>query len=82
MALYFLSCDLRKDRDYPYLYDALRDFNAVRLLESTWCFNKANTSSKELCDYFKGVIDPNDRVVVSEISGWASFKTDGTPNDL
>ena len=34
MALFFLSYDLRNKRDYQPLYDELKKFNAVRMLES------------------------------------------------
>ena len=33
MALYVLSYDLREDRNYQPLYDKLKEFNAVRVLE-------------------------------------------------
>lgn len=82
MALYFLSYDLRKSRDYQKLYDELDDFNAVRILESTWCFNRINTSAAGLRDYFKKFVDTDDGVIVSRVPEWASSKTDGTPKDL
>lgn len=48
MALYFLTYDLRKSRNYQPLYDELENFGAVRILESTWCFKRMNTSAKGL----------------------------------
>lgn len=44
MALFFLTYDLRKKRDYQKLYDELATFKAVRVLESVWCFNRARTT--------------------------------------
>ena len=82
MALYFLTYDLRKSRNYQPLYDELKKFNAVRVLESTWCFNRTNTNAKGLRDYFKKYIDSDDALIISEVTGWASIKADGTPNDL
>lgn len=82
MALYFLTYDLRNSRNYQPLYDELKKFNAVRILESTWCFNRANTNAKGLRDYFKKYIDSDDALIVSEVTDWASFNTDATPNDL
>lgn len=82
MALFFLSYDLRQSRDYQELYDELNGFNAVRILESCWCFHRTNTSPAELCDYFKSFVDSDDGLVVSEVSDWATLKTDGTPKDL
>ena len=48
MALYFMTYDLRNNRDYQKLYDELKLFNAVNILESTWCFNKENTNASDL----------------------------------
>lgn len=82
MALYFLTYDLRKAKNYQRLYDKLEEFKSVRILESTWCFNRVNISSTGLRDYFKQFIDSDDGLIVSEVSDWASYKTNGTPNDL
>lgn len=82
MALYFLSYDLRKARNYQALYDELNKFSAVRVLESTWCFNRFNTDAAGLRDYFVSFIDRDDGLVISEVTTWASYGTDGTPNQL
>ena len=82
MSLYFLTYDLRKSKNYQTLYDELNNFNAVRILDSTWCFNRTNTTAKDLRDYFKQYMDNDDGLMVSEVTNWASINTDGTPNDL
>lgn len=82
MALYFLNYDLRNQRDYQKLYDELDRFNAVRILESQWCFNRINTSAKGLRDYFKSFVDSDDGISVSEVNKWATSNAKGTPNDL
>ncbi|MCB2196767.1 MAG: hypothetical protein KQH79_12970 [Bacteroidetes bacterium] len=82
MALYFITYDLRKSRDYQKLYDELKDFNAVKVLESTWCFNRVNTSAKNLRDYFKQFIDSDDGLLIDESKDWATYNTLGTPNNL
>lgn len=82
MSLYFLSYDLRKSRDYKTLYDELNKFNAVRILESTWCFNRINTTAEGLRNHYRKFVDSDDGLMVSEVSDWASRKTDGSPNDL
>ncbi len=82
MATYFLTYDLRKSRNYQPLYDELKKFNAVRILESTWSFERINTSASGLRDYFKRFIDSDDGLMVSEVTNWASYNTLGTPNDL
>ena len=83
MALYLLSYDLRKEgRDYQKLYDELKAFNAVRILESVWCFNRFKTSCNNLCNYFRQFIDSNDGIIVTEVSDWATCNTDDNPNSL
>ena len=82
MALYFLSYDLRKKRDYQRLYDELKKFNAVKILESTWCLNHSNTSATEITKHFMQFIDDDDGLVVSEVKDWASIGTLKTPKDL
>lgn len=82
MALFFLTYDLRNSRSYQTLYEELSKFNAVRILESTWCFNRFNIKAKGLRDYFKQFVDSDDGIIVSEVTDWASSNTDGSPNDL
>jgi hypothetical protein len=82
MALYFLDYDLRKQRDYERLYTALREFGAVRILESLWCFKRFNTSTVSLRDHFKAFVDADDGLCVSEVTDWATWKARGTPNEL
>jgi hypothetical protein len=82
MALFFLEYDLRKSRDYQRMYDELEKFNAVRLLESLWCFNRINISAQGLRDYFKQFIDADDGLIVAEVSDWATYKAKGTPKEL
>jgi hypothetical protein len=82
MALYFLDYDLRKQRDYQTLYDELEEFNAVRILESLWCFKRPDTTSEELRDHFQKLIDSDDGICVSEVTEWGTYNTLGTPSDL
>ena len=82
MALFFITYDLRKSRNYQPLYDELKSFQAVRILESTYCFKRVNTNAKNLRAYFQKLIDSDDGLIVSEVSDWSSYNTNGTPNDL
>ena len=82
MALYFLDYDLRKQRNYQQLYDELERFNAVRMLESSWCFNRINTTAANLRDHFKQFIDGDDGLVVSEVTNWATQGVLKTPKAL
>ena len=82
MALYFLTYDLRNSRDYQKLYDELETFNAVRVLESTWCFDRINTDASELRDYFNKFVDSDGGLLVDESNSWATFNAVKTPEDL
>jgi len=48
MALFFLNYDLRKRRNCEDLYAELKRFNAVRILESLWCFNRYQIKAEGL----------------------------------
>lgn len=82
MALYFLNYDLRKKRDYDTLYDELKEFKAVRILESLWCFRRIKTSASRLIDHFKKFIDSDDGLSVSGVTDWSTLRALNTPNDL
>lgn len=82
MALYFLEYDLRKQRDYQRLYDELKKFSAVKILQSLWCLNHTNTTCEALRDYFMRFIDSDDGIIVSKVTDWASYKTLNTPKQL
>lgn len=81
MNLYFLDYDLRKEKDYQSLYDELEKFNAKRILESCWCF-KSEATAVQLREHFKNFIDSNDGLIISQVSKWASYNVEKTPNDL
>lgn len=83
MKLFFLTYDLRNRRDYKTLYDELNKLNAVRILESTWCFKLQDTITAEtVCNHFQNYIDKDDAIMVSQVIDWASYNTDGHPNQL
>lgn len=82
MELYFLSYDLRNERDYQPLYDELEKHHAKAVLESVWCFKKDNTTTAELRDHFGKFIDSDDGLLVTSSASWASLRAKATPNDL
>ena len=79
MALYFLDYDLRKTRDYQKLYEELANFNAVRVLESSWCFKRLSTNCAGLRDHFAQFIDADDGLCIVEVIDWATRKVLNTP---
>lgn len=82
MALFFIDYDLRKTRNYQPLYDELVNFKSIRVLESSWCFHRFNTTCAGLRDHFKQFIDSDDGLSVVEVTDWASYNTLGTPKNL
>ena len=67
MATYLFSYDLNKTKDYQKLYDELANYNAKRLLESVWTFDRINTNAAGLQTYFKTFVDKDDRLLVAEV---------------
>ncbi len=82
MTLYFVDYDLRGQRDYQELYTALEKLNAIRFLESSWCFKHSNTTAAQVRDYLKQHVDANDGIMVSSVSDWACVGTLSNPNKL
>lgn len=82
MALFILDYDLRKQRNYQPLYDELARFGAVRMLESSWAFNRFNTTAAGLRDHFRQFIDVDDGLVVAQVTDWAAYNALKSPNGL
>lgn len=82
MALYFVEYELRNERNYPQITKELESFGAIRVLESYWCFNRANTTAKNLRDHFKQFIDKDDAIMVTEVTDWAGKSLQNSPNNL
>lgn len=79
MALYFVSYDLRKARNYQALYGALASLGATRVLESVWCFTHPNTNCAAVRDHLAPLIDADDGLLVTDARAWAGRKLDGDP---
>lgn len=83
MALYFVSYDLVKNKDYSKIIDELKRLNARRMLKSNWCLTRPTSGeSKNLRDHFQKFIDSDDRLVVSEVTDWAGLRMMDNPNNL
>lgn len=67
MAIYVLSYDLNKEKDYETLYDELKRLDGHRALNSFWLLNLENTA-KEVRDHFKRYMDDDDALWVSELT--------------
>jgi hypothetical protein len=84
MALYFLDYDLHKKHEFDYqrLWNELERLDAVRILESLWCFNRAQTDPPNLRDHFRQFVHRDDSLCVSEVVNWATINTLSTPKEL
>ena len=79
--LYFIDYDLRKKRNYQPLYDELKRFGAIPMLESWWCF-RSNSTAVAIRDHFAQFIDTDDGLSVSQVADWATRGITNTPNKL
>lgn len=79
--LYFIDYDLRKQRNYQPLYDELKRFGAISMLESLWCLHSTSTAAA-LRDHFARFIDADDGVSVSQVASWATRGIANTPKKL
>jgi len=83
MALYFVSYDLVKTKDYQKIIDELKRYGALRMLESYWCFEwKDSGKATAFRDHFVKFIDSDDSLVVSEVTDWAGRRMLDNPNSL
>ncbi len=65
---YLISYDLMAPgKDYSELWTALRQINAVRVLDSQWVTNRANTTPLGIANYCLKHMDSNDRILVAEM---------------
>ncbi|MBD3329598.1 hypothetical protein GF357_03835 [Candidatus Dojkabacteria bacterium] len=68
---YIISYDLRNQRDYEDLYDALKAFSGSRkVLESVWLVESSKTR-KEVADSLLDYLDSDDGIIVADYNGYA-----------
>ncbi|WP_412500564.1 hypothetical protein [Shewanella chilikensis] len=82
MALYFVSYDLNKQKNYQKLYAALENLGAIRMLDSAWCFKHNDTTCTNLREYLANQVDNDDSLIVSEVVNWSSWNVVNNPNKL
>jgi hypothetical protein len=85
MALYLISYDLLNKKtfgDYEKLIAELRRIGAKEVLFSEWVWKRENYSCAQMRDHLKTFIHPDDRILVTEVSDWASRGTMIDINDL
>ena len=76
MAIYMISYDLRKVRNYDKLISQLREWGCISPLKSLWFGNLRGTSGN-IRDALKAHIDADDGLMVCLVQptwDWATFK--------
>jgi hypothetical protein len=74
MTVYAVSYDLRKPgQNYQPLWDRLRQWKAIRALESFWLIEANANSAAAIRDDLRKYIDDNDRLLVAALSGEAAW---------
>lgn len=71
MEDYFLTYDKKPAKDYQNLYDALENYNAVPILESTWYIKKSNSSVSVILNHFQNFLNEDDGIIVTKIIDYA-----------
>ena len=73
MALFLVSYDLDKPgQNYDALVAALKNQGAKHVLYSAWALRTTSTSV-QVRDWIKQYIDANDRILVTDLTNWASW---------
>lgn len=75
MAKYLITYDLNKPgQNYSDLYEAIKALGNYRHpLDSTW-FVSTSKSASDIRDALKGEIDSSDKLFVTKVESWASFR--------
>ncbi|MCW8088437.1 hypothetical protein [Sabulicella glaciei] len=69
MNTHLISYDLREQgREYQRLYDCLKNWRAVRVLESVWLL-QTSRDAEEIWDDLQGYVDRNDALFVARLTG-------------
>jgi hypothetical protein len=75
MALYVGSYDQHRDKDYTPIWNALRGWGAVRVLESLWLL-ESNAIPGALRDALQAITSQQDSLVVIQLqagSEWSAY---------
>ncbi|MGO4908872.1 hypothetical protein ACEN2J_11145 [Pseudorhodobacter sp. W20_MBD10_FR17] len=72
MALFTVTYDLIKDKDYDALISALDDLDTVKVQLSQWLLS-ANNTATEIKDHLAQHVDDDDKLMVIEFSKRPQF---------
>lgn len=68
MALFAITYDLIKRKDYPELWNELERLGAQKALLSFYLVNLTNDDPNEVRDHLLGFVDDDDRIMVVKFS--------------
>ena len=68
MALFAVSYDLVKNKDYQELWDEMKRLGAHKALLSLYLLNLSNEEPDEVRDHFANFIDSDDRLLVIKLT--------------
>lgn len=81
MAAYIITYDLRKNRDYEALYNAIKSYGTwAKITQSSWAIVTSQTSI-QIRDFLISHMDEDDRLFVSKYGGTAAWKNVIAKND-
>ena len=72
MALFSVTYDLIKDKDYDSLIDRLKELDTVKVQLSQWFLSADNTAT-EIKDHLAQYVDDDDKLMVIEFSKRPQF---------
>lgn len=73
MKVYQIGYDLRNQRKYEALYERIKKYQHwCRPLESSWVIG-TEQSAADVRDYLTAVLDADDRILVTRLSGEAAW---------
>lgn len=74
MNCYIISYDLRRNRNYDDLYDAIKSYPKwARIVESTWAV-VTNKTAVQVRDHLSRILDEDDRVFVVKSGTEAAWR--------
>lgn len=74
MALYFLSFELKRNKNNKKLREELHKHSAQKILTSLWSLETNDSNVLGLVDRFSSCIHKGDRLLVTESKGWAGVQ--------
>jgi hypothetical protein len=82
MSQFLVIYDLmRPGQNYPALFSALRSLGAKEIQYSAWVL-RSGSAAFHLATSLRAYIDANDRLFVTQMSGWAEVNSINNPNHI